>query len=128
MAQTRQGKLIQMIVNTRKIDIEWGDCDPQGIVFNPRFFVFFDACTSGLFRAAGIDLYAMQKSGEIAGIPMADTRSRFFIPILFGDKVEIKSSALEFRRSSFDIRHELYKDGKLAVEGTERPNRIASAG
>jgi 4-hydroxybenzoyl-CoA thioesterase len=108
-----------MLTNTRVIQIEWGDCDPQGIVFNPRFFIFFDACTAGLFIAAGIDLFGMKKSGEIAGIPMADTRARFFLPILFGDEVSIKTTALEFRRSSFDIRHQLFKGDQLAVEGTE---------
>jgi len=111
--------LTLMLTNTRVIRIEWGDCDPQGIVFNPRFFVFFDACTAGLFTAAGIDLFGMQKAGTIAGIPMADTRSRFFMPVLFGDEVLVKTSALEFRRSSFDIRHQLFKDDQLAVEGTE---------
>jgi len=108
-----------MLVSRRTIQIEWGDCDPQGIVFNPRFFVFFDACTAGLFFSAGIDLYGMKKSGEIAGIPMADTRSRFYRPILFGDQVEVETTATEFRRSSFDIQHRLLKDGELAVEGNE---------
>jgi 4-hydroxybenzoyl-CoA thioesterase len=108
-----------MLISTRTLKIEWGDCDPQGIVFNPRFFVFFDACTAGLFEAAGIDLYGMQKSGQIAGIPMADTRSKFFKPVLFGDEVEIRTSITEIRRSSFDVRHQLYKDGELAVEGNE---------
>jgi 4-hydroxybenzoyl-CoA thioesterase len=108
-----------MFISKRTIQVEWGDCDPQGIVFNPRFFVFFDACTAGLFSAADIDLFSMQKSGKIAGIPMADTRSRFIMPILFGDRVEVRTSAREFRRSSFDICHKLYKNNELAVEGNE---------
>jgi 4-hydroxybenzoyl-CoA thioesterase len=125
-----------MLTSTRTLRIEWGDCDPQGIVFNPRFFVFFDACTSRLFDAAGIDLFGLQKSGQIAGIPMADTRSTFFAPVLFGDSVEIKTSISAFRRSSFDVKHLLYKDGQVAVEGNEtriwtliapdRPGRMKS--
>ena len=108
-----------MLTSTRSIQIEWGDCDPQGIVFNPRFFVFFDACTAGLFKAAGIDLYGMQKAGDIAGIPMADTRCSFFAPVLFGETIEIKSSVKEFRRSSFDIRHQVRKGDTLVAEGNE---------
>jgi 4-hydroxybenzoyl-CoA thioesterase len=27
----------------RQLTVEWGDCDPAGIVFNPRFFEYFDA-------------------------------------------------------------------------------------
>jgi 4-hydroxybenzoyl-CoA thioesterase len=108
-----------MLTSSRQIRVEWGDCDPQGIVFNPRFFVFYDACTAGLFSAAGIDLYGMQKAGDIAGIPMADTRSSFFAPVLFGDTITIHTSVKEFRRSSFDIRHEVMKDDVLVAEGNE---------
>ena len=108
-----------MLTSKRAIQIEWGDCDPQGIVFNPRFFVFFDACTAGLFKAAGIDLFGMQKAGEIAGIPMADTRCKFFAPVLFQDRIEINSTVKEFRRSSFDICHKVMKDGALVAEGNE---------
>ena len=27
-----------MLINRRTIRIEWGDCDPAGIVFYPRYF------------------------------------------------------------------------------------------
>jgi hypothetical protein len=32
-----------MLINRRTIRIEWGDCDPAGIVFYPRYFEWFDA-------------------------------------------------------------------------------------
>jgi 4-hydroxybenzoyl-CoA thioesterase len=53
------------------------------------------------------------------GIPLVDARARFVIPVKFGDTVEILSDVSEFRRSSFDMRHRLLRDGTLAVEGRE---------
>lgn len=50
---------------------------------------------------------------------MVDTRARFFIPSKFEDELTIESTVLEFRRSSFDVRHRLLKNGELAVEGFE---------
>jgi 4-hydroxybenzoyl-CoA thioesterase len=41
-----------MLTNRREIQIEWGDCDPFGIVFFPRYFEYFDACTNALFHRA----------------------------------------------------------------------------
>ena len=29
-----------MLVNTRVVRIEWGDCDPAGIVYYPRYFAY----------------------------------------------------------------------------------------
>ena len=36
----------------RQLTIEWGQCDPAGIVFNSRFFEMFDFSTWMLFEAA----------------------------------------------------------------------------
>lgn len=108
-----------MFANTRQILIEWGDCDPAGIVFYPRYFAWFDACTAGLFAAVGLPKPQMIAKYNLLGIPMVDTRARFIVPSKFGDEVSIISSITEFRRSSFDVRHQLMRGETLAVEGFE---------
>ena len=109
-----------MLTNSRKLRIEWGDCDPAGIVFYPRFFAMFDASTTALFeRALGMSKYQFIQRHGIVGYPMVDTRARFIVPARFGDDVVIESTIKEFRRSSFDIEHRLMNGDKLAVEGFE---------
>jgi len=96
---------------TRRIFIEWGDCDPAGIVYYPRYFEWFNESTAALFRAAG--------ALERALIPMVDTRARFFLPSKYEEELIVETTLLEFRRSSFDIHHRMLKNGTLAVEGFE---------
>ena len=110
-----------MLSNTRHRTIEWGDCDPAGIVFNPRYFEWFDAATAALFaQALGVTKAAMVRRYDIVGIPLVDTRATFHVPCSYGDEVRIESTVAEFRRSSFDVRHRLLRaDGALAVEGFE---------
>jgi 4-hydroxybenzoyl-CoA thioesterase len=109
-----------MLVNSRVVRIEWGDCDPAGIVYYPRYFGMFDACTSALIeRALGMTKHDYLRAYEFAGHPLVNARSRFIIPTRFGDDVAIESTVTEFRRSSFDISHRLHKNGALAVEGFE---------
>lgn len=104
----------------RTLRIEWGDCDPAGIVFYPRYFAFFDASTQRLFEhVLGLRMPEMITTYGIVGIPMVDTRARFLTPCAFGDDVTIESELTEFRRSSFDVRHRLLKADTLAVEGFE---------
>jgi hypothetical protein len=43
-----------MIIARRERQVEWGDCDPARIVFNPRFFEWFDAQTALIFETAGL--------------------------------------------------------------------------
>lgn len=111
-----------MLVNTRRLTIEWGDCDPAGIVHYPRYFAMFDAATAALFQAAlGMTKKAMLRRYDVVGFPMVDTRATFRAPCSFGDEVLIESTVSEFRRASFDVRHRLLRDGGavLAVEGFE---------
>jgi 4-hydroxybenzoyl-CoA thioesterase len=109
-----------MLVNTRVVRIEWGDCDPAGIIYYPRYFAFFDASTSALLeRALGMTKHAYLKAYDFSGHPLVNTQSRFMLPTRFGDDVTIESAVTEIRRSSFDVRHRLFKDGKLVVEGME---------
>jgi 4-hydroxybenzoyl-CoA thioesterase len=109
-----------MLTNRRDVRIVWGDCDPAGIVFYPRYFEMFDTSTTALFeRALGMTKYQFVKAYESVGYPMVDTRARFLLPTRYGDDVVIETTVTEIRRSSFDIRHRLMKDGELAVEGFE---------
>lgn len=104
----------------RQFTVEWGQCDPAGIVFNPRFFEFFDISSWMLFEAAlGVKPHELPGAYAIIGIALVDARANFLKPAKFGDVVEIASRVSEFRRSSFDIEHRLTVGGELAVEGQE---------
>jgi len=108
------------LINRRTVRIEWGDCDAMGIVYFPRYLAIFDDCTSYLFeQALGLNKYQLLRTYNFAGFPMVDVRAQFMIPSRFGDDVEIESTISEFRRSSFDVHHRLFKDTRLAVEGFE---------
>ena len=107
-------------LNRRQFTIEWGHCDPAGIVFNPRFFEFFDSGTWSLFEAAlGVKPSELAAAFGILGIPLVDAGARFIAPARFGDVVELTSEVSEIRRSSFDVKHVLSARGKVAVEGLE---------
>jgi 4-hydroxybenzoyl-CoA thioesterase len=109
-----------MLVNTRSVRIEWGDCDPCGIIYYPRYFAFFDASTSALIeRALGMTKRDYLKAYDFIGHPLVNAHCRFLIPTRFGDDVTIETTVTQFHRSSFDVRHRLNKGAALAVEGLE---------
>ncbi len=108
-----------MLTNRKTIRVEWGDCDPAGIVYYPRYFAYFDNCTAALFEAAGLPKHQMLKTYGIVGIPMVDTRARFLAPSKFGDDIVVESCISEWRRSSFDVQHKVFKGDVLAVECSE---------
>ena len=124
--------------NSRMVRIEWGDCDPAGIVFYPRYFAIFDASTAALFeRALGLSKYQQLKTFDFAGYPLVRTRARFLKPTRFGDDLMVDTS-ISFGRSSFEIEHRISLDwrdlrgvlGDAGVGGArfrDRRPQIASA-
>ena len=108
-----------MLVSQHQIRIEWGDCDPAGIVYFPRYVEYFDICTVRLFEAAGYPKQQLLKAFDIAGIPMVDLHVRFLIPSVFGDDVTVESQVTQWKRSSFIVQHRLLRGTELAVECQE---------
>jgi 4-hydroxybenzoyl-CoA thioesterase len=108
-----------MFVSQKHLLVEWGHCDPAGIVFYPQYLAWFDDCTTALFGNAGMPTRALFKAHGIMGVPLVDVRVRFLIPSTFNDELLAESTVMEFRKSSFIIRHQFFKAGTLAVEGFE---------
>jgi 4-hydroxybenzoyl-CoA thioesterase len=109
-----------MLSNRKEIHVEWGDCDPAGIVYFPRFFEYFDACTNALFEKAGFHKAEMLQYYGLLGIPMIDTRAQFYAPASFGEMVVVETRITEWGRSSFQVEHKLFKGDLLAAEGSEK--------
>lgn len=109
-----------MLSNRKEIHVEWGDCDPAGIVYFPRFFEYFDACTNALFEAAGLRKAEMLKRYGLVGIPLVEASAQFYAPASFGDTVIVESRIVEWGKSSFHVEHKLYKGSTLGAEGREK--------
>ena len=109
-----------MLINTHPLHIEWGDCDAAGIVFYPRYFAWFDACTFHLFARTGLPMRALWEKYGSVGTPLVDASARFIVPSRWGDDLVCESGVSQWGESSFTVQHRLMKGGKLAVEGTEK--------
>jgi 4-hydroxybenzoyl-CoA thioesterase len=100
--------------------VAWGHCDPAGIVFNARFFEYFDGNTWTMFKhVLGVKPQDWPSVYGVFGIPLVDAGARFIAPARFGDVVDLTSQVTAFRRSSFDVEHRLTVRGAIAVEGRE---------
>ena len=79
----------------------------------------FDDSTSIMFEAAGFSKQDIVKKYGLVGIPMVDTRAKFHIASTHGDWIIIESRVEAWRRSSFDVIHNVFKGEALAIEAFE---------
>ena len=108
-----------MIIARRERRVEWGDCDPARIVFNPQFFEWFDAQTALIFETVGLPKRDLLQRPDFAGFPLVETRARFHRAVCFGDLIAIESRIVAVRKSSFEVEHRLTNCGELSAEGFE---------
>ena len=109
-----------MLTNRRTLRIEWGQCDPAGIIFYPQYFIIFDTSTGWLFERTGLSPSAMRRKYQIVGLPIVEVGARFLHPCRFDDDVVVESEVGEWGRSSFTVRHRILKSGELALDGFEK--------
>ncbi|MDQ6618659.1 MAG: acyl-CoA thioesterase [Pseudomonadota bacterium] len=107
-------------MHTTRFTIEFGDCDPAGIVFYPNYFRWMDSACLHFFRAAGVANWHQREAADgVLGIPLVDAQARFVAPATYGDEIEVDTSIEEWRHKSFVVRHRIRRGDVLLVEGRE---------
>lgn len=109
-----------MLTNRRTLRIEWGQCDPAGIVFYPQYLIIFDTSTGWLFERTGLTPSAMRRKYGIVGMPIVEVGAKFILPCRFDDEIVAESEVGEWGRSSFTVRHRILKAGAVALDGFEK--------
>jgi 4-hydroxybenzoyl-CoA thioesterase len=100
------------------VTVQFGDCDPAGIVYYPNFYRWFDNASHKLAEDAGLGLRALQAQGFI-GLPLAETGAKYLRPALFGDRIVVHSEVTGFEPRRFRVEHRILRDDTVLVEGFE---------
>ncbi len=100
------------------VQLQWGDCDPAGIIFYPTYFRWFDAASWSLFASAGY--HAKRMRAEHRAMPLVAADCEFKNPAEPQDRCEVRSRIARWGSRSFVVRHEvLLDDGTLLARGSE---------
>jgi 4-hydroxybenzoyl-CoA thioesterase len=101
------------------LTVEWGDCDPLGIMFYPQSFRWFDTATHHLFAAAGRPMNSLEAHYGIVGCPLVDAGASFKSPLPWLADIQVESRVAEWRNKSFVVSHTVWKGDVVAIEGRE---------
>jgi 4-hydroxybenzoyl-CoA thioesterase len=100
-----------------RVQVGWGDCDPAGIVFSPRFYAWMDNASHALARELGVPREAMLPPGaERLGFPVVGTQAQYLTPARMDDLLEVRTRVTHVGRTSLSLRHEIVR---LESDGTE---------
>jgi len=100
-----------------RVQVGWGDCDPAGIVFYPRFYAWMDTVSHVLAREMGIAREAMlPPRAELLGFPVVGTQAQYVSPARMDDVLEVRAWVARVGRTSLSLRHEILR---IEPDGTE---------
>lgn len=103
-----------------RVTVEWGDCDPAGIIFYPTYFRWWDQGSWRLFRAIGLDRRAMRDDLGGVEIPILEAAGAFESPVTPGDALIVGSTVERWGNSSFRVAHAVARlDGSPVASGHE---------
>ena len=96
--------------------VRFGDCDPAGIVFYPRFFEIAHEAEEDWFRD-GLGLPFREMIGvRREGFPVVALAARFHAPSRLGDLLDIAIAVTRLGGASVDVRYVLSCAGEQRVE------------
>jgi 4-hydroxybenzoyl-CoA thioesterase len=111
-----------------RVQVGWGDCDPAGIVFYPRFYAWMDTVSHVLAREMGIPRESMIPPGsDMFGFPVVATQAQYFTPARMDDLLEVRTWVARVGRSSLSLRHKIVRieaDGKESLVARGREDRV----
>lgn len=100
--------------------IQFGDCDPAGIVFFPNFLRWMDEASLAFFMACGVPPWReLVKTRGIVGTPLLEIHTKFSKTATYGETIEVHTSVDEWQAKVFKQRHRVMRGDTLLCEGTE---------
>jgi 4-hydroxybenzoyl-CoA thioesterase len=99
------------------VRVEFGDCDPAGIVWFPNFFRWIDAASRDFFAQCGVPRWEeTARTIGVIGTPLVDTHSRFVKTASYGDTLQLHTRVKEWRDKSFVQTYRIERAGKDGAE------------
>src|SRR5687768_15213282 len=84
-----------------RVTVQWGDCDPAGVVFFPRYFAWMDVASHAIAREMGIAGPDLPPSGR-HGFPIVHAEADFAAMGYPGDELEVRTRVGAIGRTSFE--------------------------
>jgi acyl-CoA thioester hydrolase len=103
---------------TCKLRVRYGECDPQGVVFNAHFLAYLDIAITELFRAALGGYQAIVERG--VDFVVAEAGLRYRRPAHFDEELTLEIAVTHLGTTSITTGHRVLRDAELLVDGTLR--------
>ena len=101
-----------------ELRVRYGECDPQGIVFNANYLAYFDVAVTELWREAIGGWQVMVEKG--VDVVVGEANLRFRGAARNDDVLTVSAAFTHFGTTSATLAMRIHREGELLVEGSLR--------
>ncbi|RYZ03277.1 MAG: acyl-CoA thioesterase [Myxococcales bacterium] len=105
--------------------VKWGDCDPAGLVYYPRFLALFHDAMEAWFDEALLTPYKDLTLVSRLGLPSVHVEADFKAPCQFGDDLEVWLTLSKLGASSLTLSYRIVSSTKVPAPDTEVDERVS---
>jgi acyl-CoA thioester hydrolase len=104
--------------------VRYGECDPQGIVFNANYLLYFDVAFTELWRAAVGPWQDMVERGVDAVV--AEANLVYSAPARFDDELQLQARVTRLGATAITTEIDVLRNEELLVAGRLRHVCVAT--
>ncbi len=97
-------------VHVYRLRVKFGDCDPAGIVYYPKFFDWFHQAMESWFDEVLGSPYASVIRDQLLGFPAAHTQADFKAPCAIGEDLAVEVRVAKVGRSAVHLEFRVRSD------------------
>ena len=103
------------------ITVRFADCDPVGFVYYPRVLHYCHVCMEEFFAARCGITYQKLLDEERIGFATVKIEAEYFVPLVYGDLVEVELVITDLGRSSAHFNYTIKRanDSVLCAQSTQ---------
>jgi acyl-CoA thioester hydrolase len=103
---------------SHRLRVRFGECDPQGVVFNANYLLYFDVAYTELWRDAFGSWDVMVERG--VDLVVAEARQRWRSPARFDDELDVGLVLSRLGNTAITTEFAMKAGDRLVLEGEIR--------
>jgi len=109
------------MVFSTSITVRFADCDPVGFVYYPRVLHYCHVCMEEFFAERCGITYQRLLDDERIGFATVKIEAEYFVPLLYGDTVEVDLEVTDLGRSSARFNYSIKRanDSVLCAQSSQ---------
>jgi acyl-CoA thioester hydrolase len=104
-----------LISHRHELRVRFADTDQMQIVYNGRYFEYFEIGRTELLRDLGLPYKSLEETG--IRLVVIESYCRYLVPALYDDIITVESMLFALPTARMRIDYNIYRGGTLLVTG-----------